>query len=525
MRIQLLSVMILLVPGSALLTGQTDQPAMTKVDSSGPKPQPHIGTLAETTHTLRIESTSLSYKATAGHMAIFDENEKITAKIFFIAYTRSDVANVSNRPVTFTFNGGPGSSSVWLHLGGLGPKRVLCGENGEQLPPPYRLVDNEGSILDATDLVFIDPVSTGFSKVPEGRNAKDHHGLQEDLNSVAEFIRLYLTRYKRWGSPKFLAGESYGTTRAAGLSSVLHDQYGITLNGVILISVALNFQTFLFAEGNDLPYSLYLPSYTATAWYHKKLPTELQQDFKKALNEAEQFAEGEYSQALMRGNALSEVEKQAIARKVARLTGLSEDYVLRCHLRVEYSRFMKELLRDRKRTVGRFDSRFLGTDSDANGATSEYDPSFPIVLGPYTQTLNDYVRSELKVENDSNYEILSGKVQPWKWNTENRYANLAANLRRAMMMNPYLNVYVANGYYDLATPYFAADYTFKHLAFDPLIAQRITTSYYDAGHMMYIHKPSLLKMRKELLAFIQGAIQPRAQKEISQNPQPKAPYR
>ena len=484
---------------------QTDTPA-TKADANTPKPQPTAGKLAETFHSIQLDGKKFDYKVTAGHIVLMDDNEKPTAKVFFIAYTKAGVTDLSQRPVTFTFNGGPGSSSVWLHLGGLGPKRVLCGENGELLPPPYKLVDNEGSILDTTDLVFIDPVSTGFSRAAEGHSPKEHHGLQEDLNSVAEFIRLYLTRYQRWSSPKFLAGESYGTTRAAGLSSVLLEQYGISLNGVILISCALNFQVFNFAEGNELPYALYLPSYTATAWYHKKLATELQVDFKKTLAEAEQFAEGEYIVALMKGNTLTAAEQKTIAQKVSRLTGLSEDFVLRSNLRVEYTRFMKELLRDQRRTVGRFDSRFLGIDSDSTGAASEYDPSYPVVQGPFTQTLNHYLRNDLKVENDGSYEILTGKVHPWRWNTENRYVNVSPNLRRAMVMNPHLKVFVANGYYDLATPYFATDYTFKHLGYDPGLPPRITTGYYEAGHMMYIHRPSLQKMRKDLVAFIQGAL-------------------
>lgn len=501
MRLSLLAFCLLCL--SFVAAYSQDKPPAT--ESAGPKPQPSVGKLAETLHSVRIGGRLVEYKATAGHLALMDDNEKVSAKVFFIAYTMVGQP-AHKRPITFTFNGGPGSSSVWLHLGGLGPKRVQCGENGELLPPPYKLVDNEGSILDATDLVFIDPVSTGFSRAGEGRNPKDHHGQQEDLNSVAEFIRLYVTRYQRWESPKFLAGESYGTTRAAGLSSVLHDQHGITLNGVILISVALNFQTFFFSEGNELPYSLYLPSYTATAWYHKKLAADLQEDLKKALGEAERFAEGEYTVALMKGNTLSEEERSSIAKKLARYTGLSEEYVRRCNLRIEYSRFMKELLRDQAKTVGRFDSRFKGTDSDAAGATSEYDPSYAVVLAPYTQTLNHYLRTNLKVENDTNYEILTGKVQPWRWNAENRYLNVSGNLRRAMTMNPHMKVYVANGYYDLATPYFATDYTFKHLAFEPSIAERITTGYYEAGHMMYIHRPSLVKLRKELVEFIQGAV-------------------
>ena len=337
----------------------------------------------------------------------------------------------------FCFNGGPGSSSVWLHLGAFGPKTIRLPDDGQAPTPPYSLIDNEFTLLDATDLVFIDPVSTGFSRAAPGVDAKRFHGFQEDIQSVGDFIQLFTTRYGRWRSPKYVAGESYGTTRAAGLSGYLQERHGMYLNGVVLVSSILNFGTVRFDEGNDLPFILYLPTYTATAWFHKKLPADLQsRTLADAIAESEHFVRTEYPQALMEGDKLPNAKKQELARKVARLTGLSEDYVRRANLRIEIQRFCKELLRDQRKTVGRYDSRYEGGDLDAAGERPEYDPSYAAVQGAFTGTFNQYVRNELKVVNDSTYEILTGKVQPWDYgNAKNRYVNVAPTLRSAMTKN------------------------------------------------------------------------------------------
>jgi carboxypeptidase C (cathepsin A) len=375
-------------------------------------------------------------------------------------------------------------------------------DNGEPQPPPYKLVNNDLSLLDLTDLVFIDPVTTGFSRPAEGQDAKKFHGVQQDVETVGDFIRLYLARYKRWDSPKYLAGESYGTTRAAALAGYLQDRHGINLNGILLVSMVLNFETIRFDEGNDLPYSLFLPTYTATAWYHKKLPPDLQGDLKKALAEAEAFAEGEYTVALMKGNRLSEEEAAKVRKKLARLTGLSEDFVARSNLRIEISRFTKELLRGERRTVGRFDSRYKGIDLDAVGERGEYDPSYAAVQGAYTATLNQYVRHDLEFKSDLPYEILTGRVQPWDYGSaRNRYLNVAPTLRQAMTKNRDLRVFVASGYYDLATPYFATEYTLAHLGLDASVSDHLTVAYYEAGHMMYVHRPSHEKLRKDVAKF------------------------
>src|SRR6516164_7646838 len=328
-----------------------------------------------TKHSLKVDGKEIKYTATAGTILLKLEDGTPKASIFYVAYTRDDASDLSQRPITFSFNGGPGSSSVWLHLGLLGPRRVQMGDAGSLLPPPYKLVDNETSLLDVTDLVFIDPVSTGYSRPAPGESPNQFHGIEEDVQSVGEFIRMWATRNKRWTSPKFLAGESYGTTRAAGLSGYLQDRYGMYLNGIMLISTILNFQTAEFDRGNDLPYILYLPTYTAIAWYHKKLPADLQGDLQKAIAESRTYAMGEYADVLALGDDVPTAKRAETAQKLSRLTGLSTDYVDRSNLRIEIMRFDKELMRSERRTVGRLDGRFTGIDLDAAGAAPEYDPS------------------------------------------------------------------------------------------------------------------------------------------------------
>jgi carboxypeptidase C (cathepsin A) len=463
--------------------------------------------LVTTQHQAVIGGKEVRYTATAGTLVLRQEDGKPRANIFFVAYTRDGVPDRAKRPVTFTYNGGPGSSSVWLHLGAFGPRRVAMQEEGMAPPPPYHLVDNGESLLDVTDLVFIDPVTTGYSRAVPGEDPKQFYGLKEDAEAVAEFIRLWTTRFGRWSSPKFLAGESYGTTRSARLSNLLQERHGMYLNGVILLSSILNFQTARFAVGNDLPYPLFLPTYTATAWYHKRLPPDLQAaGLQKALEEAERFALGEYTLALMQGNDLGEARWNDVAAKVARYTGLSADYVKRTNLRPEIQAFVKELLRDQRTTVGRLDSRFKGMDRDAAGEENEFDPSYAAIHGPFTATLNDYVSQDLGFKSDLPYEILTDRVRPWSYGEfANQYANVAEDLRQAMSRNPTLKVFVGNGYYDLATPFFATKYTFDHLGFEPDYEQRVTMRYYEAGHMMYIRQADHEQLKKDLAAFIASA--------------------
>ena len=470
--------------------------------------------LSITQHSITIDQKEIHYTVTAGTIVLKEEQEKgsksygekAKASVFFVAYTLDNTGDTAKRPITFSFNGGPGSSSVWLHLGVLGPRCVETDQQGNLLQPPYRLIENQYSVLDQTDLVFIDPISTGFSRVVQGEEAKQFHGFKKDIESIGDFIRLYTTRYQRWTSPKFLIGESYGTTRAAGLSGYLQERHGLYLNGIMLISSVLDFQTIRFMNGNDLPYILYLPSFTATAWYHNLLDAELQVDFHQTLKEVEAFAVGEYNLALMKGTDLPEDERQEITRKLVRYTGLPIDYIERADLRVSIMRFCKELLRAQGKTVGRFDSRFTGLDRDSVGERFEYDPSYTNILGPYTATLNDYLRSQLKFESDLAYEILTDRVHPWNYDThQNQYVNVTDTLRKAMTTNPYLKVFVASGYYDLATPYMATQYTFNHLGLDKSLQQNVSMSFYEAGHMMYVHQQSLIQLKKDLSCFIQLA--------------------
>ena len=384
------------------------------------------------------------------------------------------------------------------------------GDAGSATAPPWGLTDNEWSLLDETDLVFIDPVSTGYSRAVTGEKAKTFHNFKKDIESVGDFIRLYTTRYRRWGSPKFLVGESYGTTRAAGLSGYLQDRHGMALNGIMLVSSVLDFQTLEFLPTNDLPCVVYLPSYAATAWYHGRLEPELQRDLQATLRAAEAFAFGEYASALLQGAALPAEQRTRIAAQVARYTGLTPGFVERCDLRVEQGRFCKELLREASRTVGRLDSRFAGIDRDDAGERPEGDPSYEAIGGPYTAAFNDYVRGELGYEVDLPYEVLSLRTnEAWRFHEhENKFVEVAETLRRAMTANPSLKVFVANGYFDLATPYAATEHTFRHLGLDPSRRGNVSLAWYEAGHMMYVHLPSLAKLKDDLAGFIRGALAP-----------------
>jgi len=474
--------------------------------------------IVETKHQVRIGDEQISYTVTTGTLVLHEEQfnkekddepsiQRPRATIFFVAYTRDDVEDRAARPITFSFNGGPGSSSVWLHLGALGPRRVALDPEGFPVPPPGKLVDNEYSLLDVSDLVFIDPVSTGYSRAVVGQEPKQFHGFKKDIETVGEFIRLYTTRYQRWQSPKYLAGESYGTTRAAGLAGYLQERHGLYLNGLILISSVLNFQTLEFEPGNDLAYLLFLPTYAATAWYHKRLSDSLQQrKLSDLLAEVERYALEVYSVALMKGSSLSASERRQVADVLERYTGLSRSYIEKSNLRIQIHRFVKELLRDQRRTIGRLDSRYTGFDRNAVGEFHEHDPSLSAIMGPYSAMLNAYVRGELGFESDLPYEILTERVWPWSYaDFENKFVDVSETMRKAMSMNPFLRVHVANGYYDLATPYFATNYTFNHLELEDEALERISMSFYEAGHMMYVQERSLAELKRQMVAFIQQA--------------------
>jgi len=484
-------------------------PAETEKKDDKEKKEEPKDSVSVTQHTASIGGKEIKYTATAGKLVMKDDEGKPKALVFFTAYTKNGVEDLSQRPLTFAFNGGPGSSSVWLHLGMLGPQRVKVADDASQSPPPYALEANPYSLLDLTDLVFIDPVSTGFSRPAKGENGDQFHGFEEDIRSVAQFIHDYVTKYGRWRSPKFVLGESYGGIRAAGLSGYLRDRYNMALNGVIMISPALNYETIGFAFGNDLPYILFVPGYTAAAWYHKALPGDLQAlPLAEVVKQATEFAMGDYTLAMMKGQSLGDEEYNAVAEKLARYTGLSKDYVKRARLKISMQRFAKELLRDRGKVVGRYDSRYQGIDADDVGETPEDDASASAVFGPFTAAINDYLRNDLKVEDERVYEIISDKVHPWSYGRYNsRFPDATNTLRQTMSQNPYVKLFVASGYYDLATPPGSVTYSLDHLRLPKEQQKNITQKFYEGGHMMYIHEPSMKQLRADLEAFYKSALQ------------------
>ena len=461
-----------------------------------------------THHEIHIGGRVLHYSATTGYMPIRnEEGTEVEANIFFVAYTLDNPA--AKRPLMFSFNGGPGSASIWLHLGAIGPRRVKMLPDGGMPQPPFELVDNQDTWLDQTDLVFIDPVGTGYSRAAKKELAKKFFGVKGDISSVAEFIRLYLSRYQRWTSPLFLVGESYGTTRAAGLSGYLVDR-GIALSGVVLVSSVLNFQTLEFTRGNDLPYILFLPTYTSTAWYHKKLPADLQQrDLASVLSDAQQFAAGPYASGLGRGDSLTPSERQTLVDQVARFTGIDRSVVDENDMRLTQGVFCRELLRNQRLMVGRLDSRFTGDDiSRVRGEGMYYDPSMSVIRPPFTATFNNYVRSDLGYKTDLEYYVLGGGVTDWDWGSAgDGFPDTSEALRLAFVKNPYMKLFVASGYYDLATPYFATQYTLSHMNLNAQQHGKITLVYYDAGHMMYIKSDALGRLKQEVGGFLTNALQ------------------
>lgn len=463
-----------------------------------------------TSHTVRLDGREIRYTATTGTLPIRTEDGKVAARMFFVAYTK-DGEDVKTRPVSFLYNGGPGAATVWLHMGSFAPKRVEMASEGFQPAPPYRLVDNENSLIDATDLVFVDAISTGYSRVVSGVPAAQFHGQQGDLRAFGDFINEYLKASSRWPSPKFLIGESYGTIRSAGLSQELQVRHGIELNGIVLLSSLLSYQTILTAPQNDVAYVSYFPTYVTTAWFHKRLAADLQaKDIKRIADEARAFATGEYATTLLKGNSLGDAERKAAAQKIARLTGLSPEYVERANLRIEPGRFRKELLRDRRLVVGRLDSRYTATDADAAGDAQEFDPSNTALQGAYTAMFSDYVRNDLKWESDIHYDT-SGNVRPWTY-VQNAYMDMTEPLRQTMARNPFLKVHVICGYYDMATVFMGSEINFWHLGYDRTFTDRVSFSYYEGGHMMYTRPSAHKALKNDVAKFLAATsgVKPRA---------------
>jgi carboxypeptidase C (cathepsin A) len=477
-------------------------------DTNAPAEKNEAATIPDATHkpvfttnTVTVAGTTIIYVAETGMLPILAPTGSVRASVFYVAYTRVGETNKAARPVTFCFNGGPGSSSVWLHLGALGPRRVKMNEDGTLPPPPFGLADNEYSILDGSDLVFIDPVATGFSRAAKDQKADDFFGNTADLDSVSEFIRLWTTRHDRWLSPKYLCGESYGVYRAAGLAEHLSSRYGMYLNGLVLVSGVLDFATIYDNPGNDVPYPLYLPAYTAAAHFHQKLPPDLQADLPKALAEAREFAKGEYASALQRGDSLSADEHKKVAAELARLTGLKPSVIEDNNLRIDEGMFRKQLLHDEGLILGAYDARITGRDADAASPYPDFDPSAAATLGPFSAAMNSYVRGELKFEDDLPYEILAG-VQPWNYGTRNTYASAGDQLASIMNKNPYMRVLVLGGRCDLVCPIDTVRYALDHMQLDPTYRTNITYAEFDAGHMMYINLPDLKKLHQTVEDFL-----------------------
>lgn len=458
-----------------------------------------------TKHQIKLNGSVINYTATTGFMLMKDENDTVKAKVFFIAYTKNDEADLSKRPVLFAYNGGPGSSSVWLHMGAIGPKKVVLSDKGEMLQPPFKYVDNDFSWLDKTDIVFIDPMMTGFTRPGKNSDKSEFTGFENDTRFVGDFIRLYTSKNARWNSPKFIGGESYGTTRSAGVANYLQERYGMYLNGVIMISAILDFGADETDRGNDRPFPLQLPTFAATAWYHHKLSPQYA-DLSSLLREVENFSMNEYASALLKGDAITDVERNQVADKLHQYTGLSKSYILQSNLRLYVGRFNKELLRDSGLTVGRLDTRFTGYDYDEAGEEFEYDPSYDkTIYGPFAAAVNDYIKRDLKFDSELPYEILTGRVGYWPLSSD-RYLNVAENLREAMTKNPFLKVWIAQGYYDLATPYFATENVVAHMFLKKDIRQNLHFTFYEAGHMVYINKPSLAQLKNDFSSFIDGSV-------------------
>jgi len=491
----------------------TAKPSSQAPSSSDQKiEEPKAGTAAEklsvTRHSINIHGQSLSYTATAGCLTASNEIGKQKAKLFFVAYVKDTGEDISRRPITFAFNGGPGASSVWLHMGAIGPKRAVLQDEGRPSIPPYRFIDNEYSWLPFTDLVFIDPVGTGFSRAAPGENANEFYGIKGDIQSVGEFIRLYVSKYGRWLSPKFLAGESYGTFRAVGLSKYLFDNFGMEFNGLVLVSLALDFQTFSFGPGNDLPFVLFLPSYTAAAWFHKRLDGKLQQqELPNTLKESEDWAMNEYLRALVKGCSLSDAEKNVIVEKLAYYTGLDQSYIDTHQLRVNRNEFRSELLRNENRVIGLLDSR-ASTSSEFGGSGIYSDPGISSTIGPCASAVNDYLKSELQYENDLPYVFLSLEVNShWDWGSaSNGYVKLMTTLQEVMNRSTSMKVFVASGRFDLDTPYSSATYTVQHLGLNSSLFKNITMKYYDSGHQVYTNLDALKELTADVGAFERSLI-------------------
>jgi carboxypeptidase C (cathepsin A) len=462
---------------------------------------PAVEKISTTQHTVTINGKQIAYTARAGTMVLNGADGKPRGSVFYISYTR-DGMDAATRPVTFFYNGGPGSASVWLSMGVMSPKRAEMAPNGMQPAPPYHLIDNTDSPLDVTDLVQIDAMNTGYSRPGEGVNASEFTGAPEDIAMFGDFIRDYLDKYNRWSSPKYLFGESYGTFRSAGLASQLQSE-DIELNGIMLLGTVLDFQYISQSPDNDIGYATYLPTYTATAWYHKKLPADLQRmSLEQVVQESRNYAFGDYLVALAKGNTLTTAERTAVADKLARLTGVSPMYILNSNLRINAGSYRTEILRAEHEIVGRYDSRLTGINGDPGATREDYDPSDFAPSGAFMASFMQYLHNDLNYDNPLEY-YTGGHTGRWDYSMfENRYASEIESLRGAMAKDPYLHVLVGAGYYDMATPFANAEYTFTHLGFDKTYADRVKFDYYPSGHMVYLNQTASKMLKSNIANFI-----------------------
>ena len=505
-----------LVPAAAQERTQEKETTKTTEKEKPGEEKPPKEEASTTEHSIKIAGQTIPYKAVAQTILLKNEKDEPQALIYSTSYFRTDMKDLTQRPISFIYNGGPGSASVWLHMGAFGPRRVVTPNAEPTPPPPYKLADNAGTLLDKTDMVFLDPVGTGFSHAVGKAQDKDFWGIDQDVKSLAQFITLYVSRNDRWNSPKFLIGESYGTFRSAALGNYLQQHDGMDFNGIVLISNVLDLGTISFHPGSDLPYVFYLPSYAATACYHKVVQN-CPADMNAYLVEARKFAETEYEQALMKGLRLSGAEKSEMAKKLSRYTGLSEDYLVKANLRVTLGQFMEELQRNRGLTTGRLDSRYSGLTYDLLSEFAESDPQSSAVTGAFTAAFNSYVRNELKFGQDKTYHAISeGVGGNWDWKHQAPRGrgffpgspNVEGDLVQALLANPHLKVEVENGIYDMATPFFATEYTMEHLGLPEKLQKNIQEKYYEAGHMMYLRDEDLAKLKANIVAFIDAAAKP-----------------